>query len=54
MSEPARAEPPRPQLEVRVGSATNALRAVQADHLNQGHYGLERPRVLRTRLRCRH
>ncbi len=28
MSEPARAEPPRPQLEVRVGSATNALQPV--------------------------
>ena len=28
MSEPARAEPPRPQLEVRVGSATNALQPI--------------------------
>lgn len=28
MSEPARADPPRPQLEVRVGSATNALEPV--------------------------
>ena len=28
MSEPARAEPPRPPLEVRVGSATNALQPI--------------------------
>ena len=28
MSEPARAEAPRPQLEVRVGSATNALQPI--------------------------
>jgi signal peptidase II len=28
VSEPARAEPPRPQLEVRVGSATNALQPI--------------------------
>lgn len=28
MSEPARAEPTRPQLEVRVGSATNALQPI--------------------------
>jgi signal peptidase II len=28
MSEPARAEPPRSQLEVRVGSATNALQPI--------------------------
>jgi signal peptidase II len=28
MSEPARAEPPRQQLEVRVGSATNALQPI--------------------------
>ena len=28
MSEPARAEPPRPQLEVRVGSSTNALQPI--------------------------
>ena len=39
MSEPARAEPPRPQLDVRVGSATNALQPIPGRALARGRAG---------------